>query len=88
VTTLLCNQTKVISQRLTPGPWSPGLGFANLWPEVAKKSRVGAIEYGENGLPTFERIPCAFPAPSGRNVYFRPTQGKRWAKLSWHLRAV
>jgi hypothetical protein len=37
VTTLLCNQTKVISQRLTPGPWSPGLGFANLWPEVAKK---------------------------------------------------
>ena len=40
------------------------------------------------GSARLNRTACAFLAPSGRNVYFRLTQGKPWAKLFWSLRAT
>jgi hypothetical protein len=40
------------------------------------------------GFEPLIRIACAFLAPTGRNAYLRLTQGKPWAMLFWHLRAV
>jgi hypothetical protein len=34
------------------------------------------------------RMACGISSPSGRDVYFRLTQGKPLTKLSWHFRAV
>jgi hypothetical protein len=67
------------SPGFTPGlPWvSPPTGIS---PE-------GAARYCENRLRTFAPDRGRVLAPSGRNVYFTPTQGKPWAKLSCPFRA-
>jgi hypothetical protein len=65
-------------------------------PWVVLPTRIspeGAMRYGDNRLGTFEpdRVRVSMflaPSASGRNVYFRLTQGKPWAKLCWPLRAT
>ena len=52
------------------------------WPKERSPGRLAII-----GSEPLNRIACVL-APSGRNIYFRLTQGKPWAKLIWPLRAT